>query len=208
MSDRDARKAPVPPAGGRDARMRVPGAAFLLSQLGFHSATVWKERLAPLGVDPRQAMLLRHVAASAGQSQQALGRAMRIPASRMVALVDELERRGLLERRASPGDRRAHALFLTAAGGALLGEIRKVSAEHEARFSAGLTQAERRRLIALLSKVAAEQGLATGVHPGAGEAQHGAGDADPGVEDARREAGGAGRGAGAGDVRPGTGAGA
>jgi DNA-binding MarR family transcriptional regulator len=201
MSDRDARKAPVPPAGGRDDRMRVPGAAFLLSQLGFHSATLWKERLAPLGVDPRQAMLLRHVAASAGQSQQALGRAMRIPASRMVALVDELERRGLLERRASPGDRRAHALFLTAAGEALLGEIMKVSAEHEAQFSAGLTQAERRRLIALLSKVAAEQGLATGVHPGAGEAQ-------PGVGDARRGAGGARRGAGAGDVRPGTGAGA
>ena len=42
----------------------------------------------------------------------------------------------------------------------------QVSAEHEARLCAGLTQAERHRLIGLLSRVAAEQGLPAGVHPG------------------------------------------
>ncbi len=149
------------------AHLRVPGAAFLLSQLGFHSAMLWKERLAPLGVDPRQAMLLRHVGAAAGQSQQALGKAMRIPASRMVTLVDELERRGLLERRPSPADRRAHALFLTDEGQRVLGEIMEVSAVHERQLCEGLTEDQRRQLIALLSQVAAEQGLPTGVHPGA-----------------------------------------
>jgi len=41
-----------------------------------------------------------------------------------------------------------------------------VSADHEAQLCAGLTQAERQQLIALLSRVAAEQGLPTGVHPG------------------------------------------
>jgi DNA-binding MarR family transcriptional regulator len=174
MSDHEPGSATGPPTATQDARLRVPGAAFLLSQLGFHSAGRWKQRLAPLGVDPRQAMLLRHVALSAGQSQQALGRAVRIPASRMVALVDELERRGLVERRPSPADRRAHALFLTGAGEAMVGEIMKLSAEHEAELSAGLTEAQRRQLIALLSQVAAEQGLATGVHPGAAERHPGA----------------------------------
>jgi DNA-binding MarR family transcriptional regulator len=148
-------------------QLRVPGAAFLLSQLGFHSSRLWKERLAPLGVDPRHAMLLRHVAAAGGQSQQALGKAMRIPASRMVALVDELERRGLVERRPSPADRRAHALFLTGEGRRLLDRVMKVSADHEAQLCAGLTRSERERLIELLARVSAEQGLATGVHPGA-----------------------------------------
>jgi hypothetical protein len=84
----------------------------------------------------------------------------------MVALVDELERGGLLERRPSPADRRAHALHLTGDGRRLLDRLMQVSAEHEAQLCAGLTDSERRQLNALLSRVAAEQGLPTGVHPG------------------------------------------
>jgi DNA-binding MarR family transcriptional regulator len=148
------------------ARLRVPGVAFLLSQLGFHSTQLWKDRLAPLGIDPRHVVLLRHVAATEGQSQQALGRAMQIPPSRMVAMIDELERGGLLERRPSPADRRAHALYLTADGRRLLDRLMQVSAEHEAQLCAGLSDSERRLLITLLSQIAAEQGLPTGVHPG------------------------------------------
>jgi DNA-binding MarR family transcriptional regulator len=155
-----------PPTTPAAAHLWVPGVAFLLSQLGFHSTRLWKDRLAPLGIDPRHVVLLRHVAAAQGQSQQALGRAMHIPPSRMVALVDELERRGLLERRPSPADRRAHALHLSGDGRRLLDRLMQVSAEHEAHLCAGLTQAERHRLIDLLSRIAAKQGLPTGVHPG------------------------------------------
>jgi DNA-binding MarR family transcriptional regulator len=155
-----------PPATPAAAHLRVPGVAFLLAQLGFHSTQLWKDRLAPLGIDPRHAVLLRHVAAAEGQSQQALGRAMQLPPSRMVALVDELEGAGLLERRDSPVDRRAHALYLTGDGRRLLDRLMQVSAAHEAQLCAGLTQAERHRLLGLLSRVAAEQGLPTGVHPG------------------------------------------
>jgi DNA-binding MarR family transcriptional regulator len=155
-----------PSATPAAAQLRVPGVAFLLSQLGFHSTRLWKDRLAPIGLDPRHAVLLRHVAAAQGQSQQALGRAMQLPPSRMVALVDELERAGLLERRPSPADRRAHALHLTGDGRRLLDRLMQVSADHEAQLCAGLTQAERHRLLDLLSRLAAEQGLPTGVHPG------------------------------------------
>ena len=108
----------------------------------------------------------RSVAGLHLQTSYALGRAMQIPPSRMVALVDELEREGLLERRPSPADRRAHALHVTGDGRRLLDRLMQVSAEHEAQLCAGLTQAERHRLIDLLSRVAAEQGLPTGVHPG------------------------------------------
>ena len=55
MSKRDRS---APPA----ALLRVPGVAFLLSQLGSHSSRLWQERLAPLGLDPRHVVLLRHVA--------------------------------------------------------------------------------------------------------------------------------------------------
>jgi DNA-binding MarR family transcriptional regulator len=114
-------------------------------------------------------MLLRHLANDEGGSQQALGEALRIPPSRMVALVDGLEQRGLLERRRDPNDRRVRTLHLTPDGRRLLGEIMEVSLEHERQLCTGLQPAERERLITLLNRLAAEQGLAEGVHPGAAD---------------------------------------
>jgi DNA-binding MarR family transcriptional regulator len=146
-------------------RLRVPGAAYLLSQAGAHSSRRWHERLAPIGLDPRAALLLRHVGAEEGRTQVSLSAALDVPASRIVGIVDELERRGLLERRANPGDRRARALWLTADGRKLLDELMAVSREHEADICAGLSEADRRRLIELLSIIVFEQGLASGGHP-------------------------------------------
>jgi DNA-binding MarR family transcriptional regulator len=159
------RKASTPPA----ARLRVPGAAFLLSQLGYHSSRLWQGRLAPLGLDPRHVMLLRHVAIAGGRSQQALGEAVQIPPSRMVALVDILEQRGLLRRRPDPNDRRVRTLHLTRDGRRLLDKVMEISLEHERQLCKGLQPAEREQLITLLSRLAAEQGLGEGVHPGAAD---------------------------------------
>ena len=152
----------------RDRRI-VPGAAFLLSQVGFHCSRLWSDRMAAIGLDPRHVVLLRLVAAEEGRSQQALGEQMRLPPSRMVGFVDELEVRGLLRRRPFPGDRRVRALYLTDAGRKALDEVMTVSAEHEKQMCRGLKRAERQQLIALLSRIAAEQGLAPGVHPGVAE---------------------------------------
>jgi DNA-binding MarR family transcriptional regulator len=150
-------------------RLRVPGAAFLLSQVGFHSSRLWRERMERLGLDSREVVLLRHVGAAEGQSQHALAQALQIPPSRMVALVDGLEQRGLLERRPIPGDRRVRALHLSRKGRSVLRKVMDASAEHEAELSVGLDPSEREQLIALLSRIAAEQKLPTGVHPGVAE---------------------------------------
>ena len=160
------RKASTPPA---DARLRVPGVAFLLSQLGYYSSRRWKARLAPLDLDPRHVMVLRRLAVDEGRSQQALGDALQIPPSRMVALVDALEQRGLLRRRLSPSDRRVRTLHLTKEGRRLLGEIMEISVEHEQQLCRGLQPAEREQLLTLLNRLAAEQGLAEGVHLGAAD---------------------------------------
>jgi DNA-binding MarR family transcriptional regulator len=146
-------------------RLRVPGAAYLLSQLGAHSSRRWHERLAPIGLDSRSVLVLRHVAADAGRTQASLAASLAVPPSRIVGVVDGLERRGLVERRANPSDRRAHALWLTGEGQELLDEILAVSSAHEADICAGLSETERRQLIELLSLIAAEQGLASGGHP-------------------------------------------
>lgn len=142
--------------------------------------------MARLDLDPREVVLLRHVAAAEGQSQQALAEALQIPASRMVALVDTLEQRGLLERQPIPADRRVRALHLSRDGRRALRKVMHASAEHEAQLCAPLDAREREQLIALLSRLAAEHGLATGVHPGVAEGGAGARPASAPREASRR----------------------
>jgi DNA-binding MarR family transcriptional regulator len=139
---------------------------FLLSKLGFHSAARFAHDLAPIGIDPRQFALLRYVAADEGQSQQALGAALQVPPSAMVALIDEMEARGLVERRRNPHDRRAHALHLTAKGRRLFDKANGIATDYEARLCGSLSAAERQRLLELLQRIAADEHTPIGVHPG------------------------------------------
>lgn len=139
---------------------------FLLSTLGFRSHALWAERLVPLGLDNRQAAMILHIAGAEGQSQQALVRALQIPPSRVVALVDDLERRGLLRRRGDPTDRRVRTLYLTAEGRNMVRTLAEVSALHEEGLCVGLDGGERERLVFLLKKLAAGLGLSDHVHAG------------------------------------------
>jgi len=144
-----------------------PGLARLLVQLGFLAARQFGELLAPLGLEQRQAGLLLGLAAHEGASQQALGELMGLNATRMVFLVDELEQRGLVERRRNPADRRSHALYLTDGGRDQLRQTRQAAATQERSIGASLTGAERGRLVGLLRKVAVEQGVSPDSMPGA-----------------------------------------
>jgi DNA-binding MarR family transcriptional regulator len=141
---------------------------LLLSQLGFQTSKRFAERLAPLELNPRTFALLNHVQAAEGQPQNALAGLLRVPPSRMVSLLDELEEGGLVERRPHPTDRRARAVYVTSAGKRLLDRAKKAVAENEAELSADLSAAERRQLIDLLARVAASQDLVAGVHPAMG----------------------------------------
>jgi DNA-binding MarR family transcriptional regulator len=142
---------------------------FLISQLGFFSSKRFMEALAPAGIDPREFLLLRFVAASEGRSQQALAERLGIPPSRMVALVDHLEEGGLLERRPDPEDRRVRGLHLTRKGRSVLDKAGKIAIDYETQLCAGINREERELLIDLLQKLQAGQTHLRGVHPGMGE---------------------------------------
>jgi DNA-binding MarR family transcriptional regulator len=144
----------------------VVGSAFLLTQLGTHCAQAFARRIGELDLTPPQTGLLRAVAQAPGSSQQALAELLGTPATRLVALVDGLEERGLVERRRNPADRRLHAVHLTDAGTALLRDIGRVAREHDDAVLASLDPDERTRLHELLAKLAADRGLTPGVHPG------------------------------------------
>jgi DNA-binding MarR family transcriptional regulator len=140
-------------------------ASFLLVQLGTHRHRRFAERLAPLDLHPRHFGMLSQLAVNEGQSQQALGRALGIHRSAVVALVDDLERRGLAERPRDPTDRRAYTLYLTPAGREQLAELDHAADEDEAELLTALDGSERATLISLLQRVAESQGLTAGVHP-------------------------------------------
>ena len=142
---------------------------FLISQLGFLSSKRFMEALKPVGIDPREFMLLRFVAASEGRSQQALAERLAIPPSRMVALVDHLEEAGFVERRPDPEDRRVRGLHLTRKGRGALERAGKVAIDYETRLCVGINREERELLIDLLQKLQAGQTMLRGVHPGMGE---------------------------------------
>jgi DNA-binding MarR family transcriptional regulator len=137
---------------------------FNLSSLGYAVSRRFRETLAPLRLEPREFALLRAVAAAEGQSQQAIGERLQIPASRMVAFVDALQHRDLLERRPNPQDRRAHALHLTDQGREMLGRAMTAAAAFENELCADLQASEREQLLDLLWRVAPQLGLRPGTH--------------------------------------------
>lgn len=142
------------------------GVAFLLAQLGSHATARFAERVKTLDLTPAHVGVLRTAATSAGGSQRAVAGMLQVAPSKIVGLVDDLETRGLLERRRSATDRRNQELHLTAAGTELMGSVRAVARDHEQAVTGALEPEERAQLIELLQKVAAEQGLSPGAHPG------------------------------------------
>jgi DNA-binding MarR family transcriptional regulator len=141
-------------------------AAFLLAQLGAHAAGKFAERLSALHLRPAHAGTLRLIHATSGISQQTLSSLLGLPPSRLVLLVDELEERGLVERRSSSEDRRVYALHLTKKGSEILEPIAKIAREHDDTICTALTPEERETLGSLLRRIADQQGLTPGVHPG------------------------------------------
>jgi DNA-binding MarR family transcriptional regulator len=141
-------------------------AAFLLAQVGAHAAARFGERLAALELTRPHAGVLRAIAARPGLSQQELATELAIVPSRLVVLVDELEERGFVERRDHPEDRRVYSLYVTSRGGQAMTDIGRVARAHEEALCAALSAEERAQLAGLLERIASDQGLTPGVHPG------------------------------------------
>jgi DNA-binding MarR family transcriptional regulator len=140
--------------------------AFLLAQVGAYAAERFGERAHAADFTRPQAGLLRLIARQPGQSQQAVADQLGMPASRLVALVDGLQSRGLVERRRNEDDRRHHALYLTDAGQEAMDRLGEIAAQHESAITAPLSATERNQLGALLGKLAEAHGLRPGIHPG------------------------------------------
>lgn len=152
---------------GGEAR-HPAGVGFLLAQVGALSAQEFAELLGDLSLTPPEAGFLRSVGLRPGRSQQAIATELGVHPSRLVAFADGLERRGLLERRRDPSDRRRHEVRLTPAGSRTLRRLAAVASAHDDAVAGALDGNEREDLRRMLLKIAEAHGLSPGVHPGYG----------------------------------------
>lgn len=142
--------------------------AFLLAQIGAFATKQFAERLSTVQLTPPHAGILRILSSTSEISQQELARQLGTHASRMVAIVDEMESLGLVARGVNSGDRRSYSLQITPKGKETFQKIVAVSRQHNESMCEGLSETERETLANLLQRVADHHGLKRGVHPGYG----------------------------------------
>ncbi|WP_454199041.1 MarR family winged helix-turn-helix transcriptional regulator [Nocardia sp. Marseille-Q1738] len=86
-------------------------------------------------------------------SQAELGRRTRIDRSDVVAAVNDLAGRGLVQRSPDPADRRRNIITLTTAGARHLDDLDERLAGAQDELLAGFSAADRRTLITLLTRI-------------------------------------------------------
>ena len=111
-------------------------------------------RFAQLDLKPAQYSVLLVIGDNPGRKQSEIASALGIQRPNFVAMLDELERRGLAERTRSATDRRSHAVVLTDAGRHLLGAARAEQAAQERDLEEILGPGGRDALVAQLKRLA------------------------------------------------------
>jgi DNA-binding MarR family transcriptional regulator len=106
--------------------------------------------LSKLDVRPAQYSVLAVIEANPGLSQSDLADFLGIERARLVRMLDRLEKRGFAKRKASPRDRRSHALFLTSEGQKALKRIKTVAQQHEANLAEKLGTENRKAMVEML----------------------------------------------------------
>jgi MarR family transcriptional regulator for hemolysin len=95
--------------------MPASRAAFVdqLTKVNRKMRTLFDARVKSQGLTLARARLLMHLAKEEGATQTELAETLEVEQPSMVSLIDALEKKGFVTRRAVEGDRRAKGIFLT-----------------------------------------------------------------------------------------------
>lgn len=145
---------------------RPPSLLALPSYLASQTSKYGRRRL-ELVLGEHDLVLIHHglLAALADfgpQSQQQLADSLDFDKSHLVARIDHLADRGLLERTQDPADRRRNQIALTPAGHDLEQQLRAAAQKSQQGFLEALSAPEQETLISLLRRVLAANDAARG----------------------------------------------
>ncbi len=143
---------PTGPPGLHEALLQHTG--YLISRIGMVAQKKFGERLEQLELTTRMWGALNVLDAEGPITQGSLCKSLGMDPSSMVSTLDELEAKGLVERRRHPTDRRAHALHVTPSGKARLARGRELARGAQDDLLAPLSPEERELLHELLLRLA------------------------------------------------------
>jgi DNA-binding MarR family transcriptional regulator len=168
---RSSRKSASPPSpeDAKPARPRGKPAlravdkvdtSYLESLIGYNARRaalavieVFLDRMSVYDLRPVDFSVLSLVTHNPGITSRQLCTTLGILPPNLVGMVNNLEKRGLLQRHPHPTDGRAMSLHLTSAGVKLMRDAEKTAAQLEAEVGSRLSGAEVKTLIRLLQKI-------------------------------------------------------
>lgn len=155
MTTRAKGEPPAPPASTGDlwSSTLAGHAPFLLARARALVVRACNEALRPLSLNVRTFSLLWLTTERFAPTQRQLSEFLDLDPSQVVALIDDLEGQGLVQRRANPADRRARQIVATPAGRRLCATAQAVIDEVNDSAFGGLSEAQRRQLTTLLGIV-------------------------------------------------------
>jgi DNA-binding MarR family transcriptional regulator len=134
--------------------------SYLESLLGYNARRaalavigVFLQRMAPFGLRPVDFSVLTLIAHNPGITSRQLCAALDILPPNLVGMIKSLDKRGLIERRPHPTDRRAQGLHLSPAGKKMQKEAQTTATKLESDVASRLSAQELGTLKDLLRKV-------------------------------------------------------
>jgi len=138
------------------ARELADSTAYLLVSLAVGCKALAVARVADAGFELYDYSVLALLSEGARATQAAIADALMLDPSRLVALLDSLEERGMIVRQRDPQDRRRHVVSINARGTTELAKMRRIVNAMEEEFFSPLTADERATLHRLLVTLATE----------------------------------------------------
>ena len=126
---------------------------FLLIKCGWWLQRMTEAALKQLDLRDRHLMALIMLNAAEGLSQQDLAGYLSLDPTLVVALIDDLEEKGLCERSRHLEDRRRHVIQLTAKGRRVYREARALAVKVGDEIFAPLERSERAQLTEMLKRI-------------------------------------------------------
>lgn len=126
---------------------------YYIRRLQQIAVAIFLEETQAHGVTPVQYAALHAAVQQPGLDQRTLASTIGFDTSTIGGVIDRLERRGLIERQASPTDRRVRLLHVTPEGTALLEELIPSMLKAQQRMLAPLPASQRAGFLAMLKTV-------------------------------------------------------